>query len=288
MTTAIANAEPATKAGVKPKRVRFWEIDAMRGVAIITMIVYHLMWDLVYWGAAPNVALTDGFWFYWQRFTCTTFLVLVGVSMTIVYRRERERQGPHARIFPKFFWRGLRIFGLGLIITVVVWVAGVFFRDFGFVDFGILHLIGISTILGYPFLRFKWLNFGLWIVFYLLGRVIEPLRWDGMQWIPQLGSWTGQPIWISGRWLAPFGIMPTYYPAVDFFPLIPWFGVVLLGIWFGNWFYADNVRRVPLPNWSGVFPVTFLEFLGRNSLAIYLIHQPLLLLLLYLAGIVRF
>ena len=92
---------------------RFWEIDALRGVAIITMIVYHLMWDLWYWGVLPNVVLWEGFWKYWQRFTCGTFLILVGVSMTIVYRRERSRRGPNARIYPKFFWRGLKIFRAG-------------------------------------------------------------------------------------------------------------------------------------------------------------------------------
>jgi uncharacterized membrane protein len=284
MTTAIAPAETGAvqETGQQRSRQRFWEIDAMRGVAIITMIVYHLMWDLWYWGVAPNLVLWEGFWKYWQRFTCGTFLILVGVSMTLVYRRERERRGPQARLFPKFFWRGLRIFGLGLILTVVVWAAGI-----GFDDFGILHLIGISTILAYPLLRFKWLNFGLWIAFSLAGKVVEWVHWNGMYWTPQLGGWTGSPIWIDGRWLAPLGITPNHYPAVDFFPLIPWFGVVLLGVWFGNWFYVDNRRRIALPNWGGLGPVRFLEFLGRHSLVIYLVHQPLLLLILYLLGVVK-
>jgi hypothetical protein len=71
--------------------VRFWEIDAMRGVAIITMIVYHTMWDLWFWGVFPDVVLWEGFWKYWQRFTANTFLILVGVSLTLVYRRERRK-----------------------------------------------------------------------------------------------------------------------------------------------------------------------------------------------------
>ena len=154
VTTASVNEVAAVKTGP-----RFWEIDAMRGVAIITMIVYHTMWDLWYWRVLPDVVLWEGFWKYWQRFTAGTFLILVGVSLTLVYRRERATPWPRcARIFPKFFWRGLKIFGLGMIITVVVTVAGV-----GYVDFGILHLIGISTILAYPLLRFKWLNLVLWV-----------------------------------------------------------------------------------------------------------------------------
>jgi len=276
-TTAVVqeNVKPRTS-------IRFWEIDSLRGVAIITMIVYHLMWDLWYWGVFPNVVLWEGFWLYWQRFTCGTFLTLVGVSMTIVYRRERERRGPDANLFPKFFWRGLKVFGLGLILTVVVAVAGV-----GLDDFGILHLIGISTILAYPLLRYKWLNLGLWVLFSLAGKWIEQFHFDGIWYFPQVGNWMGWPIWIDGRWFAPLGITPTHYPAVDYFPIIPWFGVVLLGVWFGNWFYANNRRLVDLPEWGGLYPFTGLQFLGRHSLLIYMIHQPLLLMMLYLLGVVK-
>jgi uncharacterized membrane protein len=113
------------------------------------------------------------------------------------------------------------------------------------------------------------------------------MRWDGA-WYPLQVGGTLSPIWIDGRVLAPIGVTPTYYPAIDYFPLIPWFGVVLLGIWFGNWFYMDNTRRVQLPDWGDVFPITTLEFLGRHALIIYLIHQPIILAVLFILGIVRF
>ncbi len=253
----------------------------MRGVAIITMIVYHTMWDLWFWGVFPNVVLWEGFWKYWQRFTAGTFLILVGVSLTLVYRRERARRGPDARLFPKYLLRGLKIFGLGMIITLVVALAGV-----GYVDFGILHLIGLSTILAYPFLRFKWLNLALWGVLSTVGKWLEQFHFDG-RWVSiPLGS-TLFIFFLDGRWLAPLGVTPTRYPAVDYFPLIPWFGVVLLGVWLGNWFYADNRRLVPLPDWGDVLPIRGLRFLGRHSLLIYMIHQPLILLVLALLGIVK-
>lgn len=264
---------------------RFWEIDALRGVAIITMIVYHLMWDLWYWQVLPNIVLWEGFWKYWQRFTCGTFLILVGVSMTIVYRRERARQRPDARLYPKFFLRGLKIFALGMLITVFVTAAGV-----GVVDFGILHLIGFATMVSYPLLRFKWLNLGLWVVFSLIGKELENIHSDGSWYIPHFGNWWGNPILIDvpGRWLAPLGITPTSYPAVDYFPIFPWLGVVLLGVFLGNLLYTTDTRRFPLPAWGDVFPFNALEFLGRHSLLIYMIHQPLLLLGLVLLGVVRF
>lgn len=278
MTTTTATVQ---KAAQPRARVRFWEIDALRGVAIITMIVYHLMWDLWYWGVLPNVVLWEGFWKYWQRFTCGAFLTLVGVSMTIVYRRERSKLGPKARLYPRFFWRGLKIFGLGMLITIAVTAAGV-----GYVDFGILHLIGLATMVSYPLLRFKWLNLGLWAVFSIVGKWLETMHWDGA-FNPYLGTLLGRPVFVDGRWLAPLGITPTSYPAVDYFPIFPWLGVVFLGIFLGNLLYAENRRNFSLPDWGAFFPFSALEFLGRRSLLIYMIHQPILLALLYFLGIVR-
>ena len=280
--TTTSTVQDTQSARAAARAARFWEIDALRGVAILTMIVYHLMWDLWYWQVLPNVVLWEGFWKYWQRFTCGTFLILVGVSMTIVYRRQREKLGPNARLYPKFFWRGLKIFGLGMIITLVVTVAGV-----GYVDFGILHLIGFATMVSYPLLRFKWLNLGLWVLFSAAGKWLENIHWDGMWYLPHFGDWWGSPIFIDGRWLAPLGITPTRYPAVDYFPIIPWLGVVLLGIFLGNVLYAGNKRQFHLPYWGGFFPFNALEFLGRHSLLIYMIHQPLLLLALFLLGVVK-
>ena len=202
----VAVNEPAAADQAAKRRAgRFWEIDALRGVAIFTMIVYHTMWDLWYWGVFPNVVLVAGLLVLLAALHLRHLPDLVGVSLTISYRRMRARATPGERLFPHFFWRGLRIFGLGMIITVAVLFAGV-----GYVDFGILHLIGISIILAYPLLRFKWLNLGLWIVFSLVGK--------GVEWIH-----------VDTRWLTPIGITPQPYPAVDFFPLFPWFGVVLLG-----------------------------------------------------------
>ncbi|RIK33561.1 MAG: hypothetical protein DCC55_34725, partial [Chloroflexi bacterium] len=72
------------------------------------------------------------------------------------------------------------------------------------------------------------------------------------------------------------------------FPLIPWFGVVLLGVFLGNTFYGQQGRLVPLPDWPAAPPARLLQFLGRHSLTIYLIHQPLLVAILFALGLIRF
>ena len=66
--------------------VRFWEVDFLRGWAIVLMVLFHLAFDLNYFGA-QQIELTSGFWFYLARFTASLFLLLVGVSLTLSHSR---------------------------------------------------------------------------------------------------------------------------------------------------------------------------------------------------------
>jgi uncharacterized membrane protein len=68
---------------------RLWEIDALRGVAILMMVVYHLLWDLASLGGY-DITLRSGFWSYWQIVTASLFTGLVGLSLTLSYSRERQ------------------------------------------------------------------------------------------------------------------------------------------------------------------------------------------------------
>jgi uncharacterized membrane protein len=241
---------------------RLWEIDALRGVAIVMMIIFHLMWDLWFFGLLPHVVLYAGFWKYFQRTTAITFLLLVGVSLTISYRHALVGQPASARLSPKFLWRGLRIFALGLGLSVVVWVA-----QMGYVHFGILHLIGASIVLAYPLLRFCWLNLALWALLFWAGGWVQTLR-------------------VDFTWFVWLGLQPVGYAPNDYFPLVPWFGVVLLGVFLGNTFFPANQRLIRLPHVAGFPLLRLLQFLGRHSLLIYLIHQPLLIALLFGLGVV--
>lgn len=240
---------------VQPTR-RLWEIDALRGVAIIMMVIYHLLWDLYFFAILPNIALQVGFWKYFQRTTATLFLTLVGVSLVITNLRDRQ-VNPGQRIpFRRFLERGARIFGWGMVISLAVRIAGI-----GKIDFGILHLIGFTIIAAYPFLEWRWLNLLLWATLYLAGKFLQP----GL---------------VSVPWLVWLGLEPPFYDYLDYFPVIPWFGVVLLGIGLGNLLYRDNPNRLPLLDWSRWWPVRWLQALGRRSLPIYLLHQPVLFTLL--------
>ena len=128
------------------KPTRYWEIDTVRGVAIILMVFYHLMWDLNYFGVV-TLNMLSGPWQWFARSIATMFIVVLGISL-VVSTAHSDR----SRLFPKFFLRGTKIFGLGLIITMATY----FFLGQGFVIFGILHLLGFSIVAAYPFMPYRW------------------------------------------------------------------------------------------------------------------------------------
>lgn len=264
-----ASATPATsaagtsRADARPRGVRLWEIDSLRGVAVVTMVIYHLVWDLWFFQAIPGLDPFHGFWKYFQRYTATSFILLAGLSLTLVAQRlERQGMAPGARRLHSMR-RGLWVFGWGMVLTVAMWVSGV-----GTVDFGVLHLIGFSMIAALPFLRFGWVNIGIWLVLFLLGGWAQDVR-------------------VDTSLLIPLGIFPRGYSPVDYFPILPWFGVALLGVGVGNLLYPQGRRSFPLPDWGATFPVRLLRWVGSHSLPIYLVHQPLLFGILYLTGIAR-
>ncbi len=262
--TSMDGPESGAVASVTPPAItRFWEVDSWRGVAIITMVIFHLMFDLRNFGGVP-VVLHEGFWFYFQRFTATSFITLSGVSVILSYNRALFKQGSADGLAWKIARRGLHILGIGLIFSLVMRVAGL-----PPIDFGVLHLIGTSIICSIPFLRNRWLTLAVAGLLYALSYFLKFMNLQA-------------PAGVS--WLVPLGIEPPGYYYSDYFPFPHWFAVFLIGVFVGSVFYAGGTRRLSLPNLGAFFPFPALQFLGRHSLVIYVIHQPILIGLLLLTG----
>jgi uncharacterized membrane protein len=238
---------------------RFWEVDAARGVAIIMMIVYHTTYDLDTLGGY-DVQSTTGYWALFADMTAGLFLFLVGVSLAISRARTSLTGW---RLFGKYLARGARILAYGVVLTVVFLALGM-----GVVAFGILHLIGISIILAYPFLRLRLTNLVLGTLIFVAGQYILAQGLDSQSF-----------------WLLPFGIVPEGVLMPDYRPLLPWFGVVLIGLFFGNVLYGDGRRLAVLGDKAPMLARPLLPP-GRNSLFIYLIHQPIIIALLAVTGVV--
>lgn len=233
---------------------RYWEIDALRGVAILWMIGFHLTWDLVFYGLV-RVNMGRGPWPWFSRIIATMFLTLAGISLVISDSRRGEKQR-----FNRYLLRGLKIFGFGLIITLITFL----FLGDDFVVFGILHLIGFSIVAAYPFLpyRRRWVS--------LLAGIA----------LTAAGNYFNQQIALT-PWFIWLGVNELGRSMADWYPVLPWFGVVLVGIWIGHVLYTAGQRRFTLPDWSGVPLLRELAFLGRHSLLIYLVHQPVLVGILF-------
>lgn len=242
---------------------RFWELDAGRGAALLLMLLYHGLYNLKHFGNYPGLPLDNLFWHLFQRGTASFFILLLGVSLGLSRDRARGGTAGGAGLFPKYLKRGLYIFAWGLVITLVT-------RPLlgeGYIVFGILHLAGLSVILAYPFLARPYLGLPAGILLIAAGPLASNTR-------------------VGFPWLLWLGLRPEAFYTADYFPLVPWFGLVLLGIAGGRALYPGHSRGFPLGDRSHLAPVRGLCFLGRNSLLFYLLHQPLLLGLFYLLGLV--
>ena len=236
-----------------PSRLR--EIDLFRGIAILMMVVFHTVFDISFFGIAP-LNVTTGFWHYFAYATASLFLLIVGVSLVVSYERARKKKSGLSLAL-KFIGRGAFIFALGLLVTLGTWL----YLGEGFVIFGILHLIGLSILLSLLFFRFRMWNIVLGFVCITIGLLV-----------------IGNP---GPVYLLPLGIHPSGFTSVDYTPLFPWFGVVLIGMGIGEFLYPAGDRRFIVPH-IPEFIVTPLSFPGRHSLLIYLVHQPIIILLLAL------
>lgn len=235
-------------------RPRFAIVDISRGVAIIAMIAYHLVWDLSYFRfIAANVGY-DPVWVVIARSILAVFLFLVGTGLVL---------GHGGGIRWRSFWRRWAFVLVGaLAITIATWFA---FPD-SFVYFGVLHAIALFSLLALPFLAAP-----LWLPIVVAVVVIGlPFVYADALFNEKLFSWLG-------FWLVP-------PPANDLVPVFPWFGAVLVGVVATRLVLASAlVPRLTAINPTGRL-ARVLAFMGRWSLLIYLLHQPILLGLVYPAA----
>ncbi len=234
-------------------------MDALRGAAVVAMILYHLSYDVAFFGLFDVGVFRDGLGLYAGRAIGASFIFLAGLSLTLSYARSAKNLSPGRSLYGKFLKRGARIFSYGMAITLATWLL----VPEEMIVFGILHLIGFSVAATYPLLRLKLANAALGAGVILVGVSLPEVR-------------VGHP------WLAWLGVEPDFF-MIDYWPIFPWFGVALLGVCAGNLLYPHGRRRYGLP--PDPPAARGLAFLGRHSLPIYLLHQPVLVAALVLLGV---
>ncbi len=240
----------------KPKiRSRIWEIDFLRGLSIILMVLYHFGYDLTEFcglrrilGIEINLAsplLTIA-----QYFFAGVFIVLCGISSTLSRNNTR---------------RALKILGVAIIITAVTYL----YSSSEAIYFGILHCLGVCILLyGLILQKAKPL---MCVASGVLVFILSAAR-----------SLIMRSLSVDFNWLLPLGISSKTLSSYDYFPLLPWLGVFFLGAALGKSVYASKRSLIQRP-----LPESIMNVAGRHSLLIYIIHQPLLLAFLYLLGLMR-
>lgn len=223
------------------KTNRIWELDALRGVCILCVVVVHLIFDLIYFLGVP---LNLPAWYVFiQQYGGVIFVILSGCCATLGSRSFR---------------RGCIVLACGLLISLVtfgMYRLGLAARDV-VVWFGVLHLLGVCMML-YPLCKklmtVQLLSCGITLV--LLGYLLS-------------GTVT------EVKFLFPLGFVYEGFVSGDYFPLLPHLGWFLLGAAAGRLVYAEKKTRLP-GTFQNTVPARFFCWCGRQSLFIYLLHQPL-------------
>jgi len=233
---------------------RIWEIDFVRGIAIIIMILFHLIVDLKdFYGY--NLDYLRGFWYIEGKISAILFILICGVSSTLGRSSARH---------------GIKVFIWAMILTAVTYI----YNESYYIRFGILHFLGIS-LLSANFMRRLPIA---WLITASLGVIMVGLLFS-------------QGV-ITNPYLFPIGLKTNTFISLDYYPLFPWYGVFLFGITLGKKLYSNKKRlglcQVPhmqpkaLTSLQPVRCLQRITWLGQHSLAIYLIHQPVLLVILYI------
>ena len=241
---------------------RYYVVDCIRGFAVLLMLGFHLTYDVfVFGGKSVQNAFSMPIWF-WRHIPDVIgglFFSVVGISAYLKFSSLGETS------YRSFIKRGLHILGLAIGITGIT----ALISPKTAIYFGTLHSIGVSLLLIYPFLRYHNLNIVLGGIFICIGLILGHYRFNHSILL----------------WL---GFIPKSGAGADYFPLIPWFGVVLIGIVIGR-VLTGKKQLMDLEMTARVnLPFRVLTWIGRKSLLIYLVHQPILFFILRISGVIHF
>ena len=226
-------------------------VDALRGFAVAQMIVYHFIYDLSHFGIVKLAMTRDQPWVGWRAAIVTQFLLLVGVSLVL---RLARRPG-----WRDFWLRWAQVAAAAALVSLGSWLM---FRE-RFIYIGILHFIAVAL---------------------LLARALAPLReWNFVLAAAAFAAWWSYRDPVFNATPANIVGFVTLKPRTeDYVPLFPWIAAVLAGLGLGSLWQRRGFALTPLWRALNAHPPRLLVLLGAWALTVYLIHQPIMIGLLWL------
>lgn len=221
------------------KAERIWELDLIKGIALLIMIYFHVIYDLkeIF---HLSFSYQSGINYYIGKAGGILFIFAAGISSSLTRSNIK---------------RALKLLAIALVITVITHL---YDPKIG-IKFGILHFLGVSILIAPLMLR---LNKYILLV---LGTAIIAVT-------PYISV-----IKLSHNFLFIVGLTTSSFVSSDFYPMIPWFGVFLYGLAAGKSFYINKKSIITLRLGENL-----LALAGQHTLLIYLLHQPMILLVLNL------
>lgn len=239
-----------TQAGTAPPRIGV--LDSLRGFALLAMASYHFTWDLEFFGYIEQGTAVTGPWKIYARCIAATFLFLVGFSLVLAHGN-----GIRWRSFGQRF---AQIAAAAAVISVATY----FVMGDGWIFFGILHGIAVMSLFALPFLRLP-----------VVITIVAAAASVALPFYARSPLFDHAALW----WV---GLSEELPRSNDYVPLFPWFAAVLTGV-----AAAKLAARFGLLERLAALPKgpRSLALAGRHSMAFYLIHQPVLIALVYLASV---
>ncbi len=226
-------------------RDRYERLDALRGVAIVWMAVFHFCFDLNYFGFfTPKYQFTvDPLWTTQRTAIVTLFLFCAGLSQAVALQQQQS--------WPRFWRRWAQITGCAVLVSI----GSAWMFPKSWISFGVLHGIAVMLVLAR---LLSPLGRGLWL--FGLAAIVLPLLWRHEV--------------FNGPWLRWIGLVTKKPVTEDYVPVLPWLGVLLWGVAAGR----EVLARAPGLLQGGLPGAARpLAVLGRWSLSFYMLHQPILI-----------
>lgn len=239
------------------QKERYLLIDSIRGVTIINMVAFHFLYDVAMFNG------NSGQWhnklpvFIWQQAICWTFILISGFVWQWGIKANLKR--------------GLILNLLGILISLITW----FFMPSEAIWFGILNFMGCAILLLIPFHKHLQKAHPIWgmgisFLLFLVFRNVQSgfLGIGGIELI-ELPQWL-----YSTKILTPLGFPYPGFASADYFPILPWIFLYLFG-----YFFCYMFKKNALWKKAALFNIPVLSAIGQKSIWIYLIHQPLSMLI---------
>lgn len=235
------------------QKSRLHVLDLLRGILFLNMAAYHFLYDWVFLFGQSCPFMNTQAAFLWQQMICSGFILLAGCCCTLSRNPAKH---------------GVQILGCGLVITLVT----VFITPQEQILFGILHFTGLAYLITACLrpIASKLPALPACAVAFLLFAFTKGIYYGYL-------GFLHTPLWYLPDWLYQFPMLfilglptPDFYSG-DYFPLIPWFFLFLVG-YFGGPAVLKSKPFAKIQQWY----LPPFNWIGRRTLFLYMLHQPVI------------